>query len=341
MDSQTAWGDSSTQFFTALGPDKVLDVAERFGLKCTGRSMALNSMENRVYQVEIDTTDELSVSDPARYRIIKFYRPGRWSFEQIADEHQFLFDLASEEYPVACPVRFDEEHSIYLDKETNLMAALFPKIGGRNVDELKDSQLGIVGRLLARLHVIGKKRESLHRLHLDCQTYGDQNLDAIISANVLSTEHEKTYIDLVEDLLDMIEPLMENIAVQRVHGDCHLGNLLDGASGLFWVDFDDMVVGPPVQDIWLVESGRDDYSKRRQEVILGAYETFKTFDYSSLKLIEPLRTLRMVHFSAWIGKRYQDQAFKRAFPDYGTSEYWADEITSLREQAELISGMAL
>lgn len=337
--AQSVWGDNATQFFSLLGPDKVLEVAECFGVKCTGRSLALNSMENRVYQIEIYTDEELHVSDPARYRVIKFYRPGRWSYEQIMDEHLFLSDLAAEEYPVAAPIPLYDGETIYRDPETGLMASLFPKIGGRNVDELKDHQLAIVGRLLARLHVIGNKRESVHRLHLDCQTYGDQNLDAIISANVLPQEIEGQYVDLVEDLLDLIEPLMENVTVQRVHGDCHLGNLLDGAQGLFWVDFDDMVVGPPVQDIWLVESGRDDYSKRRQEHLLNAYETFRSFENQTLKLIEPLRTLRIIHFTAWIGKRYQDKAFQKAFPDYGTNEYWLDEIKSLREQCELISNI--
>ena len=336
-DSQTVWGDEQTKFFTALGPDQVLRVSEVFGVRCTGRSLQLNSMENRVYQVEIESPDDtLPANHPDRFRIIKFYRPGRWSYDQIKDEHIFLRDLVDEEYPVVTPVVLNDGDTIFKDPETGLFASMFPRIGGRNVDELRPDQIPIVGRLLARLHVVGQKKVSQHRLTLNCQNYGDQNLELILSMELLPENLEKIYMDLVEDLLDVIDPMLSASPVQRVHGDCHLGNLLDGASGLFWVDFDDTVMGPPVQDIWLVESGRDDYSKRRLDHLLEAYETFKPFDYSSLKLIEPLRTLRLIHFSAWIGKRYQDLSFKKAYPEYGTPGYWSEQIETLREQAELI-----
>lgn len=336
-DANSVWGDESTRLFTALGPDDVLRIAEVFGVRCTGRSLQLNSMENRVFQIEIEPEDNsLPQTHPSRFRIIKFYRPGRWSKDQIMEEHNFLFDLVEEEYPVVCPVKLENGESIYVDSRTGLFASVFPRIGGRNVDELRDDQIPIVGRLLSRMHAIGRKRESLHRLELNCFTYGDQNLDLIINSNYLPANLEKTYIDLVEDLLDKIEPMFDGVFYQRVHGDCHLGNLLDGQSGLFWVDFDDTVMGPAVQDIWLVEGGRDDYSIRRREALLTSYETFSSFDYSTLKLIEPLRTLRLIHFTAWIGKRYQDPAFKKAYPDYGTIEYWTDQIDTLREQSELI-----
>jgi len=338
--SNSVWGNESTQFFTSLGPDQVLKAAELFGVKCTGRSLQLNSMENRVYQVEIEPADDsIPQNSPERYRIIKFYRPGRWSFDQINEEHIFLSDLVAEEYPVVCPIEYEPGSTILKDPETGLYTSMFPRIGGRNVDELRDHQIPIVGRLLARLHAIGGKKISSHRLHLNCDTYGDQNLDLILSLKVLPPNYEDTYVTLIEDLLDMIEPMFENVEYQRVHGDCHLGNLLDGNDGLFWVDFDDMVMAPPVQDIWLVESGRDDYSLRRRDSLLSAYETFKAFDYDSLKLVEPLRTLRLLHFTAWIGKRYQDMSFKKAFPEYGTDGYWQDQIETMREQSELVSAL--
>jgi Ser/Thr protein kinase RdoA (MazF antagonist) len=338
--AHSVWGDEQTQHFHILGPDKVLQIAEGFGVSCTGRSLQLNSMENRVYQIEIEHEDStIPLNHPERYRIIKFYRPGRWSYEQIKEEHIFLQDLVDIEYPVVAPLMHPVNDTIFRDEETGLLVSLFNKIGGRNVDELQPVQLSIVGRLLARLHLVGKKRSHQHRLTLTTDTYGDQNIDLIISLGVLPPELESTYINLVEDLLDLIEPLMEGVYLQRVHGDCHLGNLLDGANGLFWVDFDDTVMGPPVQDIWLVESGRDDYSRRRQETLLSAYETFTPFDYSTLRLIEPLRTLRLIHFSAWIGKRYQDDSFKRAYSEYGSKEYWLDQITTLREQLDIISAI--
>jgi Ser/Thr protein kinase RdoA (MazF antagonist) len=336
--AHSVWGDKQTQHFHILGPDKVLQIAEGFGISCTGRSLQLNSMENRVYQIEIEHEDSnIPLNHPERYRIIKFYRPGRWSYEQIKEEHIFLQDLVDIEYPVVAPLVHPTNDTIFRDEETGLLVSLFNKIGGRNVDELQPVQLSIVGRLLARLHLVGKKRVHQHRLTLTTDTYGDQNIDLIISLGVLPPELESIYITLVEDLLDLIEPLMEGVYLQRVHGDCHLGNLLDGANGLFWVDFDDTVMGPPVQDIWLVESGRDDYSRRRQETLLAAYETFTSFDYSTLRLIEPLRTLRLIHFAAWIGKRYQDDSFKRAYPEYGSKEYWLDQITTLREQLDIVS----
>lgn len=337
VDAHSVWGDEQTQFFTSLDPHKILEITEVFGVRCTGRTLQLNSMENRVYQVELDLPELNSpVNHPERFRVIKFYRPGRWSFEQIMDEHRFLMDLVEQEYPVVAPISLPDGRSVYKDPETGLYASLFPKIGGRNVDELRNEQIPMVGRLLARMHAIGEKRESAHRLRLDTLTYGDQNLDLILSLGVLPIEYEKDYVDLVEDLLDAIEPLLAEAIYQRVHGDCHLGNLLDGSEGLFWVDFDDTVMAPAVQDIWLVESGRDDYSRRRRDELLNAYETFKSFDYSTLKLIEPLRTLRLIHFAAWIGKRFKDESFRRAFPEYGTNEYWSDQIVTLREQAELI-----
>ncbi len=332
------WGNQETQYFFALDPAKVLSVAEKFGIKCTGRVLQLNSMENRVFQLEIYPEDEsLAATDPRRYRIIKFYRPGRWSKEQILEEHSFLQELVKEEYPVVAPVALPDGSTIYQDEETELLASLFPRVGGRNVDELRPEQIQIVGRLLARLHVVGKRSPFAHRLTLNTENYGDQNLDLILASNLMPPDFENVYADLVGDLLDMIDPLFEGAVYQRVHGDCHLGNLLDGQSGLFWVDFDDIVMAPAVQDIWLVESGRDDYSRRRLDELLAAYETFNTFDNGSLKLIEPLRTLRLIHFSAWIGKRYGDPAFKKAYPEYGSIDYWSEQIETLREQAEIIS----
>lgn len=333
----SVWGNEKTRLFDSLEPHQILRMAEVFGVKCTGRTIALNSMENRVYQIEIELEKEKISSSSDIYKIIKFYRPGRWSYEQIEEEHIFLKDLVEAEYPVVLPMEFEEGYTIYHDKETDLYVSMFPKIGGRNVDEIKNSQLPIVGRLLSRLHLVGRKRDYKHRLKLDIDTYGDKNLDLICNLKMIPHNVEDDYIDLVEELLDLIEPHLEGLQYQRVHGDCHLGNLLDGSSGLFWVDFDDSMMAPPVQDVWLIESGRDDYSKRRLDILLEAYNTFSTFDNSTLKLFEPLRTLRLIHFAAWIGKRYQDNSFKRAYPDYESSEYWLDQIATLREQAELIS----
>jgi Ser/Thr protein kinase RdoA (MazF antagonist) len=331
--SQSVWGSEGTQFFHSLLPDKILQCAEKFGVKCTGRCVQLNSMENRVFDLEIDSESE-NVRD--KFRVIKFYRPGRWSLDQIREEHEFLFDLVEvEDYPVVAPVKLESGETIYTDPETGLHCALFPKVGGRNVDEISAFQIPIIGRLLARMHVIGAKKEFKHRLKLNVENYGFNNLNLIEDLQLLPAHLETRYFDLADEIVGRCAQILEPYPLQRIHGDAHQGNVLDGVNGLFFVDFDDTVSGPPVQDIWLIVPGTDEYSKNQRLDLLEAYETFKTFDYTSLKLIEPLRTLRMIHFSAWIGKRYEDQAFKKAFPEYGTEAYWTEQIKALEEQGEL------
>ncbi len=328
----SVWGSKETQFFHSLLPDTILACAEKFGVRCTGRCLQLNSLENRVFDLEIDSDSE-NIRD--RFRVIKFYRPGRWTREQIQEEHQFLFDLVEEDYPVVAPIKLESGETIYTDPETGIFCSLFPKVGGRNVDEITQFQLPIIGRLLARMHVIGAKRENKHRLTLNAETYGDNNIDLIQELRLVPAHLEQRYLDLATLIVDKCDEIISPYPVQRIHGDSHQGNILDGTDGLFFVDFDDAVTGPPVQDIWLVIPGGDDYSRNQRLDLLEAYEMFKTFDYTSLKLIEPLRTLRMIHFDAWIGKRYEDQAFKKAFPEYGTENYWSEEIRALEEQGEM------
>lgn len=334
----SVWGDEATQLFECLTPDTILRFVEGYGTRTTGRVLQLNSMENRVYQVELDIdNNDIPLTHPDRYRIVKFYRPGRWTFEQIKEEHDFLSELAAEEFPIVSAIPRQDTERIVKDPETGLYACVYPRVGGRNIDEVKQVHLSIIGRMLARLHVIGKRKVYEHRLPLTVDTYGDANLDLILSLEILPHAKEQTYIDLVEDIFDMIDPLFKDVAYQRVHGDCHLGNILEGPEGLFLVDFDDSVMAPPVQDIWLIEGGRDDYSIKRREELLRYYLEFSDFDFDSLNLIEPLRTLRIIHFTAWIGKRYQDQAFKKSYPEFATPEYWSEMLETLSEQAELIA----
>lgn len=335
--SVTAWGGEETKYFYELTPERILDAVETFGFRCTGRCIALNSMENRVYEVEIEVDDESKLRSPSeRFRIVKFYRPGRWSKAQILEEHQFLLDLAELEIPVVAPEVFDGKQTLFELPDCQILAAVFPKIGGRNPDELQDEQLPLVGRLLARLHNAGSIKQAPHRIRLHTETYGIQSLDYLLESETLPAHLEQTYIDLVEELCETVEPWFDEAEVQRIHGDCHLGNLLWGTYGPFWVDFDDMVRGPCVQDLWLIIPGRDEYAQRQLDILLEAYEQMRPFDYESLKLIEALRALRMIHFDGWIARRWSDPAFPKAFPEYGTDKYWNEQIRQLNEQCDLL-----
>ena len=224
----------------------------------------------------------------------------------------------------------------YALKEFNIYYAVFPKCGGRSPDEIEGEDLERVGRLLARIHKVGQANPATHRIAINTETYGINSLKFLLDAKLLPTEIESNYRSTVESICKIAEPFFRTTQIQRIHGDCHMGNLLFGREGYFFVDFDDMVMGPAVQDFWLLIAGRDESAMRRLNTLLDAYESFCSFDRASLKLIEPLRALRFVHFSAWIGKRWKDPSFPKAFPDYGTTRYWQEQLNDLQQQLSLI-----
>jgi Ser/Thr protein kinase RdoA (MazF antagonist) len=338
--SEHVWGDEATEFFYELTPEKILDTIDEAGYHCTGRLTALNSMENRVYDIEIENTgQEAPKNSVENFRVAKFYRPGRWSVEQILEEHQFLLDLKEQEIPVIAPLPFADGRTLQTMKDSNIHFTLFPKMGGRAPDELNDPQLAQLGRLLARAHNVGENRDCVKRLEICPQTYGFDNLNALLDDDTIPKNHEIIYRDLVEKICDDIDPLFDDVNYQRIHGDCHLGNVIWRQEEAWLLDFDDMLRGPCVQDIWLLVPGRDAHALAQREVLLKAYEEMRPFDRKELKLIEPLRTLRFIHFTAWISKRYEDPAFKRMFPDFGSNAYWQEQIMDLREQMEQINSV--
>lgn len=310
-----------------------MDAVELYDLRPTGRTLPLNSMENRVYEIEIENESAKTPSES--FVISKFYRPGRWSKEQISDEHEFLKDLINAEIPAIAPIEFKGE-TVFKHTDSGLLYCLFPKKGGRHKDELNDEEVEILGRTMARLHSVGKSKESKYRVELTPQTYGLGNLQMIEEADVLPLHLKKSYPALVKKIVDLITPHFQGRPMQRIHGDCHWGNVLWDVSTEtpkpFFVDFDDMVKGLPVQDIWLLIPGRDQEAIQRRNLLLSAYEEIADFDHSSIKLIEPLRTLRYIHFSAWITKRWEDPSFKAAFPQFGTDSYWEIQYGDLQEQ---------
>lgn len=326
---------AETRYFFELTPERILDSVETVGVRCTGRSLALNSMENRVYDVEVEP-EAGGLEVQGRFVVAKFYRPGRWSREQIEEEHRFLLDLAEYELPVVAPLVAPDGRTLFEVPEIGIYFAVFPKVGGRSPDEPDDEQLATLGRLIARVHGVGSIRPAEHRLRMTPEQFLRESGNVLERSGTVTPSLAGYYFAAIERLADRVAPLFSGVPFQRIHGDCHLRNVLSNANGLFLVDFDDMVMGPPVQDLWLLVPGRDADSRQQLDLVLEGYEQMRSFDRSTLRLIEPLRTMRLVHFSAWIAKRWDDPAFPAAFPAFGTDRYWREQIDLLREQEELI-----
>lgn len=334
--SQYVWGNKETQFFYQLDPLKILDSIDELGLKTTGRSLVLNSMENRVYEVEISEPLNDGSSPSDHFVIAKYYRPGRWTKEQIEEEHLFLKDMRNHEIPAIAPLEFNGE-TLFTEKETGIHYCLFPKQGGRNPDEYNDDQLEQLGRLLGRIHSIGKARKAVHRLEINPSTFGKQNVSFLVDNGFLPPEIKELYRKVTDEIFEIIEPHFKNLQTHRIHGDCHAGNVLwHPTHGYYFIDLDDMLTGPAVQDVWLLLPGRDPKSVADRTVLLEAYETMNEFNWTELKLIEPLRTLRYIHFSAWIAKRWEDPFFKQAFPHFESADYWNVSYRDLLDQKEEI-----
>jgi Ser/Thr protein kinase RdoA (MazF antagonist) len=330
---ETPWGAGETEHFYQLLPDQILDTMDSLGLKTTGRCLPLNSMENRVYEIEIDNPDAKNVSE--NFVIAKFYRPGRWTREQILEEHEFLYDLNNIDIPAIAPFKFDGE-TLFNMKDSTIMYCVFPKRGGRNPDELSKSQIGQVGRLLGRLHYAGAQKKANHRIELSPLTYGQHNLNYFLTTKFVPDLYRESYATLAQQFIDLITPQFAGVKNQRIHGDCHWGNLLfNEQDGFLFIDFDDMVSGPVVQDLWLIMPGRDAEALERRQIFLDAYRDWNDFPESQLKLIEPLRGLRYLHFDSWIARRWEDPAFKQAFPYFLDEHYWAERLGDLRTQISL------
>lgn len=308
--------------FKDLTPDHVLDAVEIGGARCTGRVIVLNSYENRVYQLELE--DE-------RWVVGKFYRPGRWSRAAIEAEHAFLAELAADEIPVVSPLPLDDTGTT-VGEVDGILYTLFPRVGGRAPDEPSLAQYEWLGRLIARIHAVGARHRPAERPELTPETYGVENLAFLLEGDHIHPDARAAYVASVEALLERIRPLFLQVPLHRIHGDCHLGNLLWTPDGPVFLDFDDMRVGPAAQDIWMMAPSADAEGKRQREFLLGAYREMRDFDPSWDRLVEPLRGLRYIHYATWIARRWQDPIFPRTFSHFGTLRYWQQEIQDLREQ---------
>ncbi|WP_372833896.1 serine/threonine protein kinase [Pontibacterium sp.] len=308
--------------FETLTPSFILDAVESHGYWSDGRSFPLNSYENRVYQVGIEGSEPL---------IAKFYRPGRWTDEQILEEHELCFELVEKELPVVAPMVKD---GVSLFHSGDFRFALYPRKGGHAPELDNPDNLFILGRLLGRMHLVGAVKPFEHRPEVDVQSYGHDSV-AFISEHFIPAELKLSYDSLTRDILQLIEEIVARVGDVRqirVHGDCHGGNMLWRDDAPHFVDFDDSRMAPAIQDIWmLLSGGRSEQLAQISEIIEG-YNEFNDFQLKELQLVEVMRTLRMLHYSAWLARRWEDPAFPHSFTWFNTVRYWSEHILELREQ---------
>jgi Ser/Thr protein kinase RdoA (MazF antagonist) len=309
--------------FHHLTPDAVLHrVEEATGRRLSNLCRPLNSYINRVYEV---------IEEDGTALIAKFYRPGRWSPDALQDEHDFLLELAEAEIPVIAPLPDTGGRTLMTADQMHF--ALFPKKGGRICDEPNEDQWRELGRLLARVHLVGQTHEPRDRIHLSPDTSTADQIDFILDSGLVAGECEQEFGDACEDVIDQISPLFEDAEGIRIHGDCHHQNIIHRPGESFYmIDLDDMAVGPPVQDLWMLLPGRVADSRRELHAFLEGYETFREFDDGSLRLVEPLRAMRYIHYTAWCARQAADGGFARLAPDWGSPAYWQQEIRELRKQ---------
>ena len=310
--------------YDVLTPDVLLDALEAMGFRTDGRLLALNSYENRVYQVGIE--DDLPV-------IAKFYRPGRWSDAAIQEELDFSFELAAQEIPVVAPYRLSDGRALH--EHGGFRFTVCPRRGGHWPELGQRPEREQMGRFLGRLHAVGRVRPFRERPRLDVASFGTTPRQFVLDGSLLPDYVREAYATLTTDLLATIQARFEACEphYQRLHGDCHPGNILWRDEGPHFVDLDDCRMGPMVQDLWMLLSGTRDEMQGQLTDLLRGYEEFSEFDFAQLSLIEPLRTLRIIHYAAWLARRADDPAFQQAFPWFYTPRYWEDHILALREQA--------
>jgi Ser/Thr protein kinase RdoA (MazF antagonist) len=326
--------------FSSLTPDAVINAVEAaLGVSCSSLCRPLNSYINRVYEVGLADggSDRLS---PAGFVIAKFYRPGRWSRDALQDELDFLTELHAAEVPVVPPLAGRD--GALLHDLSGTWFAVFPKRGGRPLDELAPNQWIQIGRLIARLHAVGALRAPRDRIRLHPRQATQEHLRYILDSGLVAREHRRDYEDVVHRIIADIAPLFDGAEDIRIHGDCHRGNILfRPGEGYHLLDFDDMATGPAVQDLWLLLPNRLSQSRAEVELLLEGYETFLPFPRETLRLIEPLRAMRFLHYTAWCARQKADGGFARLAPGWGTAAFWRQEIDELRkQQQEILDALA-
>jgi Ser/Thr protein kinase RdoA (MazF antagonist) len=323
--------------FDLLSPDSIAAAVEGgLGLGTDGMISAYPSYVNRVYGLRLDDEREI---------VAKFYRPGRWSRDCILDEHRFLRDCADAELPVATALALSGGESLgelILEGDSSdsaFLFALFPKMGGRNFDAEAEEDWLRLGAVLGRLHAVGGIREAPARLRCDPASLTRPLLRGLLDEGLVHPELAAEFEELCSGVIDHLVPRFEGLSFRRIHGDCHRGNILDRpGSGLLIIDFDDMMTGPAVQDLWLLLPDHAAKCRRELGLLVEGYESFLPFDRRELELVEGLRFMRMVYFLAWRSRQRHDRWFRESFPDWGNKAFWTTELEDLRDQAELVVG---
>lgn len=310
-----------------LTPDVIIPAVEAIAGFSDGRVLALGSYENRVYQVGLES---------GGFAVVKFYRPGRWTEAAILEEHAFAFELAAAEVPVVVPLILDRTS---LFERAGFRYAVYPRQGGRWPELGSPGDREWMGRFLGRIHMVGRRAAFVHRPALNLVRFGDEPRSFLLDHGFVPPHLEEAYATLTDDLLERIEHAFEATSGTRrlrLHGDCHRGNVLWTDDGPHFVDLDDCLTGPAMQDLWMLIAGDRDEMARQLSDIVAGYTQFADFDPGELLLIEPLRTLRMIHYAGWLAARWSDPAFPRAFPWFAEPRYWENHVLELREQLALL-----
>ena len=322
-----ATADDPTLAFAQLEPEQILDTLQGLGFEVDGRFLALNSYENRVYKLGIEDGDDV---------VAKFYRPRRWSDEAIQEEHDFTIELAEQDIPVVPPL---EIAGNTLSRSGPFRVAVYPCHGGRAPELDDEAQLKQLGRLVARIHSIGELDSFEHRPRIDIDAYAIRSIDFLLDAGFIPGEMQDVYEGVAGQIVESIEACYEragSVRELRLHADFHPGNVLVAGDRFHIVDFDDTRLGPAVQDLWMFLSGDREEQRPQLNALLSGYEEFRRFDARELNLVEALRSLRIIHYAAWIARRWDDPAFKQAFPWFDTRRYWDEHVLALREQVALM-----
>jgi Ser/Thr protein kinase RdoA (MazF antagonist) len=322
---------SDQRSFRELIPDAIFQTLSGVGVDSDGRLFELNSYENRVYQIGLSAGGVC---------IAKFYRPGRWTDEQILEEHRFAAELVASDLTVAAPQLF---HGQTMHRRGSLRFAVFPKLAGRAPELDGLDSLELLGRALGRLHAVGAVGNFVYRPRLSVERLGWQARDALLDSPVVEGVIDSALIDRYAEvsaaLLEKVEASLDRYGPMsqiRLHGDCHLGNILWSDTGPVFVDLDDCMTGPRIQDLWMLLSGSPDEQEGQWQALMRGYRQFHHIDESERELIELLRSLRMIHHSAWIAQRWDDPAFPRAFPWFTSGRFWQEHLSDLWQQAELL-----